>query len=254
MDEAAPQPSHMTTTIPHFQEELEQLKARLLEMGGLAEDRVRSAIRALVERDPELVDQVLAGDQPINQLHIEIDSRCFKMLALHQPMAVDLRAIVSGVKINTDLERVGDLAINIAEAGRRYLRHAPVKELIDIPRMADIAQRMLRDALDAYVRRDLALARHVLNEDDALDAYVRRDLALARHVLNEDDALDALKTQVFRDLLNFMLGDPHTIEPSLDLILVSRHLERIGDHATNIAEDVIFMVSARDVRHHAEEI
>ena len=233
MDEAAPQPSHMTTTIPHFQEELEQLKARLLEMGGLAEDRVRSAIRALVERDPELVDQVLAGDQPINQLHIEIDSRCFKMLALHQPMAVDLRAIVSGVKINTDLERVGDLAINIAEAGRRYLRHAPVKELIDIPRMADIAQRMLRDALDSYVRRDLALA---------------------RHVLNEDDALDALKTQVFRDLLNFMLGDPHTIEPSLDLILVSRHLERIGDHATNIAEDVIFMVSARDVRHHAEEI
>jgi phosphate transport system protein len=233
MDEAAPRPSHMTTTIPHFQEELEQLKARLLEMGGLAEDRVRSAIRALVERDPELVDQVLGGDQPINQLHIEIDSRCFKMLALYQPMAVDLRAIVSGVKINTDLERVGDLAINIAEAGRRYLRHAPVQELIDIPRMADIAQRMLRDALDAYVKRDLALA---------------------RHVLNEDDALDALKTQVFRDLLNFMLGDPRTIEPALDLILVSRHLERIGDHATNIAEDVIFMVSARDVRHHAEEI
>jgi phosphate transport system protein len=235
MDDAVPQQhSHMTTTtIPHFQEELEQLKARLLEMGGLAEDRVRSAIRALVDRDPDLVDQVLAGDQPINQLHIEIDSRCFKMLALHQPMAVDLRAIVSGVKINTDLERVGDLAINIAEAGRRYLRHAPVKELIDIPRMADIAQRMLRDALDAYVKRDLTLA---------------------RHVLNEDDELDSLKTQVFRDLLNFMLQDPHTIEPALDLILVSRHLERIGDHATNIAEDVIFMVSARDVRHHAEQI
>jgi len=236
MDDAVPQQQHShmtTTTIPHFQEELEQLKARLLEMGGLAEDRVRSAIGALVDRDPELVDQVLAGDQPINQLHIEIDSRCFKMLALHQPMAVDLRAIVSGVKINTDLERVGDLAINIAEAARRYLRHAPVKELIDIPRMADIAQRMLRDALDAYVKRDLTLA---------------------RHVLNEDDELDSLKTQVFRDLLNFMLQDPHTIEPALDLILVSRHLERIGDHATNIAEDVIFMVSARDVRHHAEEI
>jgi phosphate transport system protein len=234
MDAVPQQHSHMTTTtIPHFQEELEQLKARLLEMGGLAEDRVRSAIRALVDRDPDLVDQVLAGDQPINQLHIEIDSRCFKMLALHQPMAVDLRAIVSGVKINTDLERVGDLAINIAEAGRRYLRHAPVKELIDIPRMADIAQRMLRDALDAYVRRDLTLA---------------------RHVLNEDDELDSLKTQVFRKLLNFMLEDPRTIEPALDLILVSRHLERIGDHATNIAEDVIFMVSARDVRHHAEEM
>jgi phosphate transport system protein len=223
----------MTTTIPHFQEELEQLKARLLEMGGLAEDRVRSAIRAIVERDVELVERVLAGDQPINQLHIEIDSRCFKMLALYQPMAVDLRAIVACVKINTDLERVGDLAINIAEAGRRYLRHAPVKELIDIPRMADIAHGMLRDALDSYVKRDTALA---------------------RDVLNQDDALDALKTQVFRELLTYMLQDPHTIEPSLDLILISRHLERIGDHATNIAEDVIFMVSARDVRHHSDEI
>jgi phosphate transport system protein len=223
----------MTTTIPHFQEELEHLKSRLLEMGGLAEDQVRSAIRALVEREPDLVERVLNGDQPINQLHIEIDSRCFKLLALYQPMAVDLRAIVAGVKINTDLERVGDLAINIAEAARRYLRHAPVKELIDIPRMADIAHGMLRDALDSYVKRDIALA---------------------REVLNQDDALDALKTQVFRELLTFMLQDPHTIEPSLDLILVSRHLERIGDHATNIAEDVIFMVSARDVRHHADEI
>jgi len=223
----------MTTTIPHFQEELEQLKARLLEMGGLAEDRVRSAIRALVERDSDLVERVLNGDQPINQLHIEIDSRCFKLLALYQPMAVDLRAIVAGVKINTDLERVGDLAVNIAEAARRYLRHAPVKELIDIPRMADIAHGMLRDALDSYVKRDTALA---------------------REVLNQDDTLDALKTQVFRELLTYMLQDPHTIEPSLDLILVSRHLERIGDHATNIAEDVIFMVSARDVRHHQDEI
>jgi phosphate transport system protein len=219
--------------VPHFQEELEQLKTRLLEMGGLAEDRVRSSVEALVDREPALVDRVLAGDGPINQLHIEIDGRCFRLLALHQPMAVDLRGIVAAVKINTDLERVGDLAINIAEAVRRYLRHAPVKELIDIPRMADIAQTMLRDALDAYVRRDVALA---------------------QNVLNADDALDALKTQVFRELLTYMLQDPATIEPSLDLILVSRHLERIGDHATNIAEDVIFMVSAKDVRHHAGEV
>jgi phosphate transport system protein len=218
--------------IPHFQEELDQLKTRLLEMGGLAEDRVRSSVQALVERDAPLVERVLVGDGPINQLHIEIDSRCFKLLALHQPMAVDLRAIVSAVKINTDLERVGDLAINIAEAARRYMRHPPVKELIDIPRMADIAQRMLRDALDAYVRRDIPLA---------------------QAVLDEDDRLDALKSQVFRELLTYMLQDTTTIEPSLDLILISRHLERIGDHATNIAEDVIFMVSARDVRHHAAE-
>ncbi len=218
--------------VPHFQEELQQLKTRLLEMGGLAEDRVRSIVQALVDRDGAIVDRVLAGDGPINQLHIEIDGRCFKLLALHQPMAVDLRAIVSAVKINTDLERVGDLAINIAEAVKRYMRHPPVKELIDIPRMADIAQRMLRDALDAYVRRDTALA---------------------HAVLNEDDALDALKTQVFRELLTYMLSDPGTIEPGLDLILISRHLERIGDHATNIAEDVIFMVSAKDVRHHVRD-
>ena len=218
-------------TIPHFQEELQQLKTRLLEMGGLAEERVRSVVQALVERNAPVVDRVLAGDGPINQLHIEIDSRCFKLLALHQPMAVDLRAIVSAVKINTDLERVGDLAINIAEAVKRYMRHSPVKELIDIPRMADIAQRMLRDALDAYVRRDVALA---------------------QAVLDEDDALDALKTQVFRDLLVRMLEDQETVEPGMDLVLISRHLERIGDHATNIAEDVIFMVSAKDVRHHQE--
>jgi phosphate transport system protein len=218
--------------IPHFQEELEQLKARLLEMGGLAEDRLRLVVRGLVDRDLVIVERVLTNDGAINQLHIEIDDRCFKLLALHQPMAVDLRAIVSAVKINTDLERVGDLAVNIAEAVRRYLQHPPVKELIDIPRMAMIAQDMLRDALDAYVRRDIPLA---------------------QNVLDRDDELDALKTMVFRELLTHMLRDPATIEPSLDLILISRHLERIGDHATNIAEDVIFMVSAKDVRHHAEQ-
>ena len=218
--------------VPHFQDELEHLKTRLLEMGGLAEDRVRAAVDGLVRRDMAVIDRVLAGDTPINQLHIEIDNRCFMLLALYQPMAVDLRAIVSAVKINTDLERVGDLAINIAEAVTRYLRHPPVKELIDIPRMARIAQVMLRDALDAYVRRDIGMA---------------------QAVLNQDDELDGLKTQVFRELLTYMLQDPATIEPALDLILVSRHLERIGDHATNVAEDVIFMVSARDVRHHAAD-
>ena len=138
-------------------------------MGGLAEDRVRAAVEGLVSRDIATVERVLVGDTPINQLHIEIDNRCFTLLALYQPMAVDLRAIVSAVKINTDLERVGDLAINIAEAVTRYLRHAPVKELIDIPRMARIAQTMLRDALDAYVRRDTAMAQAVLDQDDELD-------------------------------------------------------------------------------------
>jgi phosphate transport system protein len=214
--------------VRHFQEELEALKERLLAMGGLAEERVRESVRGVAERDPEMLQAVLAGDEPINDLHIEIDSRCFKMLALHQPMAADLRVIVAAVKINTDLERVGDLGVNIAEAGKRYLEHPPVKPLIDIPRMAEIAQSMLRDALDAFVRRDVSLA---------------------EAVLARDDQLDALKTQIFRELLTYMLHNPATIEPSLDLILISRHLERIGDHATNIAEDVIFIVSARDVRH-----
>jgi len=212
----------------HFQEELEQLKTRLLEMGGLAEENVRVAVQGLVERDPALIDRVLFGDEPVNRLHIEIDGRCFKLFALHQPMAADLRTIVAALKINTDLERVGDLAVNIAQAAQRYASHPPVKKLIDIPMMAGIAQNMLRDALDSFVRRDLDLA---------------------QHVLDEDDRLDALKTQIFRELLTYMLNDPATIEPALDLILVSRHLERIGDHATNIAEDVIFIISARDVRH-----
>jgi len=222
----------MEKVVRHFQEELEQLKRRLLEMGGLAEENVRLAVKGLVDRDHELIDRVLLGDEPLNTLHIEIDNRSFTLLALYQPMAADLRTIVAALKINTDLERVGDLAVNIAEAARRYASHSPVKKLIDIPRMASIAQTMLRDALDSFVRRDVDLA---------------------QQVLNEDDKLDALKTQIFRELLTYMLQDTSTIEPALDLILVSRHLERIGDHATNIAEDVIFIVSARDVRHHARE-
>jgi phosphate transport system protein len=219
----------MERAVRHFQEELEGLQARLLEMGGLAEERVRAAVSGLVARDTTLIDKVMRGDEPVNELHIEIDNRCFTLLALYQPMATDLRSIVAAVKINTDLERVGDLAVNIAEAARRYTTHPPVKKLVDIPQMGDIAQAMLRDALDSFVRRDARLA---------------------HQVLNEDDRLDGLKTQVFRELLTYMLDDPGTVEPALDLILVSRHLERIGDHATNIAEDVIFMVSARDVRHH----
>src|SRR5512144_2882691 len=175
--------------VPHFQEQLATLKERLLVMGGLAEERVRAVMEAVVERDLALVERVQAGDEPLNQLHVEIDNRCFKLLALHQPMATDLRAIVAAVKINTDLERVGDLAVNIAEAARRYVAHAPVTKLSDIPRMAPIAT-MLRDALDVLVRRDTELA---------------------QQVLNEDDRLDSLKTQIFRELLTYMLQDPATI-------------------------------------------
>jgi phosphate transport system protein len=222
----------MPEDIRHFADELHLLTARLREMGVASEAQVSRSMRGLVEADRTLLRQVIAGDESINRLHLEIDDRAFKLLALFQPVAVDLRSIVSAVKINSDLERIGDLAVNIAEAAKRYAMHPPVKKLIDIPKMADIAQAMLRDALDSYVKRDMALA---------------------RQVLHQDDSLDALKTQIFRELLSFMLKDPSTIEAALDLILVSRHLERIGDHATNVAEDVIFMVSARDVRHNAPE-
>ena len=212
----------------HFAEELAALKKRLLTMGGLAEERLRIALRALVERDHDAVVDVISGDARINQLQMEIDERSFTLIALNQPVAVDLRTLVSMLKINSDLERVGDLAVNIGEAAQRYLTHPPVKPLIDLPRMGELALKMLREALDAFVSKDVTLA---------------------QSVLRQDDWLDGLKDQIFRELMTYMLGDPHTIEPSIDLILISRHLERVGDHATNIAEDVIFIVEARDVRH-----
>ncbi len=218
--------------VPRAADELNELKTRLLAMGGEAEEQVRAAVRALVESDLDLAERVLCGDEPINRLHMEIDRRCYDLLVNHRPEATDVRVIVSGVKINGDLERIGDVAVNIAEATFSYLQHPPVKPLIDIPRMADHAQGMLRDALNAFVRH-------------ATD--------LAYDVLDRDDALDGLKDQVFRELLRYMLQNPATTEPALDLILISRHLERIGDHATNIAEEVIFMVSGCDIRHHAQE-
>ena len=221
--------AHPPRVTRHFEEELEHLKRRLLVMAGAAEEQVRRVVQSLVDRDRDLAEQVLNGDDPINRLHIEIDERCFRLLALYQPVATDLRMVVSGVKINGELERVGDFAVNIAEATLRYLDQPAVKPLIDIPRMGDIAQKMLRDALNAFVTQDVALA---------------------QEVLERDDSLDRLKDQVFRELLSFMLANPRLTESALDLILASRHLERVGDHATNIAEEAIFIVSGRDVRHH----
>jgi len=212
----------------HFLEELNELKNRLLMMGGLAEERLRLAVRALVDRDHDGLADVIAGDARIDELQVEIDDRCFKLIALYQPVAVDLRTIVSSLKINGDLERVGDLAVNVGEAAQQYLMHPPVKPLLDLPRMGELAMKMLRESLDAFVGRDVQLAQEVLSQDDWLDAF---------------------KGQVFRELLTYMLSNPSTVEPGVDLILISRHLERVGDHATNIAEDVIFLVEARDVRH-----
>ena len=218
----------MPEDIRHFADELHLLTARLREMGVAAEAQVSRSMRGLVEADRTLLRQVIAGDESINRLHLEIDDRAFKLLALFQPVAVDLRSIVSAVKINSDLERIGDLAVNIAEAADRYLSHAPVKPLVDLPKMAQLAVSMLHQALEAFVSEKISLA---------------------QSVLAEDDVLDNLKDQVFRDLLQIMIREPQTVEPGLDLILISRHLERVGDHATNVAEDVIFIVEARDVRH-----
>jgi phosphate transport system protein len=216
----------------HFDDELKALKNRLLNMGAMVEERVHLAVQALIERRLQTAEEIARGDQEVNDLQIEIDDRCLKLLALQQPMASDLRLITAAMKINADLERIGDQAVNIAENAVKMLAAPPLKPLIDIPRMAELAEGMTRDSLDAFVRRDAALA---------------------RRVLAQDDEVDALKDQVFRVLLTYMMADPGTIERALALILVSRNLERIADHATNIAEDVIFVVEAKDVRHHHEE-
>jgi phosphate transport system protein len=216
----------------HFEEELAALKQRLLHMGALVEGQTYKALVALMERRAELADEVVRSDKQVNDLQIEIDDRCIKILALQQPMATDLRLITSAMKMGADLERIGDQAVNIAETAIKLLAHPPLKPVIDIAEMAETAQKMTKDALDAFVRRDAALA---------------------RAVLERDDRVDQLKDRVFRLLLTYMMADPGTIERALGLILISRNLERIADHATNVAEDVIFLVEAKDVRHrHAE--
>jgi phosphate transport system protein len=213
----------------HFEAELQTLKNRLLTMGALVEERAHQAVKALINRSQQQAEQIIASDKEVNDLQIDIDDRCLKLLATQTPLASDLRLITSAMKINSDLERIGDQAVNIAENVVKLLPQPPLKPLIDIPRMAEIAQQMTRDALDSFVKRDVALA---------------------REVLRRDDEVDSLKDQVFRELLTYMMADPGTIQRALALILISRNLERIADHATNIAEDVIFLVEAKDVRHH----
>lgn len=212
----------------HYFEELNHLKEMVLRMGGLAEKMTHHAVQALVERKREKFPEVKEMEKQVNQLHLDIDEIALGMIALRQPTATDLRFITAAMKINTDLERIGDQAINIVEQAEKLLSVPPVKPLIDIPRMARIAEEMLKASLDAFV-----------NGDDEL----------AYRTIERDDAVDQLKDQVFRELLTFMMADAATIARSMDLILVSRHLERIADHATNICEDVIFMVKGKDVRH-----
>ena len=215
----------------HFVEELEDLRKELLAMAGLAELAVHESVQALTERDSNRAQQVLMNEARINQMEIRIDEMATRLLATQQPMASDLRFLTVAIKINNDLERIGDLAVNIVERALSLIALPPVKPLVDIPRMAHLAESMVHDSLDSFVRRDAGLARSVLLSDDAVD-----------------DLCDAIRDE----LVEFMQKDPSTISRALDLILVARNLERVGDHATNIAEDVLFLVQGVDVRHHAE--
>lgn len=217
----------------HFSEELEELKERVVYMGGLVETAIHRCMRALTEHDPSEAEKVLHNIEPeINALEIEIDERALRLFALQQPMAVDLRFLAAVVKINSNLERMGDLAVNICQAVPHLLEQPFAKPLVDLPLMAAKTESMVRNALDALLTHNVELA---------------------RSVLVTDDEVDATRDQIFRDLLQRMLHDPSVVERALSLILVARNLERIADHATNIAEEVIFWVEGVDVRHHREE-
>lgn len=212
----------------HFHEELDHLKQTLLAMGALVEDQIRRAMRALIERDDALARQVIERDREVNAYDLEVDEKCVELLALHQPAAGDLRFITTAMKIVTDLERIGDQAVNVAQRAAELSLEPQLKPYIDLPRMADAAQRMVKESLDAFVARDTALA---------------------RRVCSEDASVDALNHQIFRELLTFMMEDPKTIPRAIRLILIARFLERVADHATNIAEMVVYMVDSKMVRH-----
>src|SRR5947207_8916758 len=198
----------------HFEEEMQALRNRLLNMGALVEERVHDATHALIERRLDTAERIITSDQDVNELQIEIDERCLRLFALQQPMASDLRLITAAMKINADLERIGDQAVNIAEQAVRVLAHPPLKPFLDLPRMAEIAERMTRESLDAFVRKDARLARAILARADEVDQR---------------------KDQVFRVLLTYMMADPGTIERALGPRPGSRHRERSADHATNTA-------------------
>ena len=215
-----------------FDEELKGLSEKLLNMAGRVEESIALSVKSLKDRKEELARDVLVREEKINILEIEIDESCMKLLALRQPMAGDLRFITSAMKIAAELERMGDQAVNIAERSLELIKQPQLKPLIDIPRMAVMAQDMVRDSLNAFINRDELLA---------------------RSVCERDDDVDCLNDQVFRELLTYMMEDPGTINRAVDLILVGRHLERIADHATNIGEDVIYMVKGKTIKHHIEE-
>jgi phosphate transport system protein len=216
----------------HFREELDELQKRLLEMAGLVESAIHQSIDALVQRNEQTAKEVLWKEALINQKDIEIDEFATRLLALYQPMARDMRFLTAVIKMNGDLERMGDLAVNITQRALSLMHDAPLKQLVDIPRMASLAEGMV---------------------SNSLDALVKRDEALARRVLLSDDEVDRLRDAAYKELVAFMQEERTTIPRAVDLMFIAHNLERIADHATNIAEDVLFLMKGIDVRHHAEE-
>lgn len=216
----------------HFREELDELQKRLLEMAGLVESAIHQSIDALVRRDEQAAKEVLWKEALINQKDIEIDEFATRLLALYQPMARDMRFLTAVIKMNGDLERMGDLAVNITQRALSLMHDTPVRQLVDIPRMASLAEGMV---------------------SNSLDALVKRDEALARSVLLSDDEVDRLRDAAYKELVAFMQEERTTIPRAVDLMFIAHNLERIADHATNIAEDVLFLMKGIDVRHHAEE-
>jgi len=212
----------------HFDEELTELKTKLLRMAGLAEDQIDKALTALVARDSALARQVIERDHQVNALDVEIDEDCIRLLALHQPAARDLRLVTTAMKIATELERISDLAENVCERSIELNDEPQLKPYIDIPRMAKWARTMVKESIDAFVKEEATLA---------------------RKVLADDDFVDDLMEQLFRELLSFMLENPQTITRAIRLSFISKYLERMADHATNIAELVVYLVEGKIIRH-----
>ncbi len=215
----------------HFEERLNELRQRLLEMSGLVESAIYRSVHAVVDRDEGLAQRVIENESRVNQMEIDIDDMAVQLLALEQPVAIDLRLITAAIKINNDLERMGDLAVSIAERALSLMHEPSVNAQIDVPYLAGLVESMVRKALDSFVKKDSDLA---------------------RNVLFSDDAVDNLRNTIYKEMILYMEDNPRSIPQALNLIFVARNLERIADHATNIAEDVLFLVEGVDVRHHAE--
>ncbi len=217
----------MTTV---FEKELESLNGKILQLCSLVERSINNSVKSLVERDSKLAVETIDRDAEINKIEVEIDEECIRLIAIRQPRASDLRFITTAMKITTDLERIGDLTENICERAQELNEEPILKPYIDIPQMAEIAEKMLKDAIDAFVRRDVHLA---------------------RNVLKQDDIIDRLNAQVFNELLFYMIQDPTTVSRAIKITYVSKYLERIADHATNIAEMVVYLVEGKIIRHMA---